>query len=60
MSETYRKLGVEKPKDLNSDFDGIFEKYKEKASQAGLGELKFVKEKGRVIVFAELFDKSEE
>lgn len=53
MSENrFKKLGVEKPKNLDKNFDIIYEKYKEKALNAGYtGDLKFVKEKGKIIVY---------
>ena len=50
--ERYKKLGVEKPKDLKVMFDEIYEKYKTKALDAGYtGELKFVRERGKIIVY---------
>lgn len=50
--ERYRKLGSETQKNLNNDFDKIYEKYKQKAIELGFeGELKFVKEKGRVLIY---------
>jgi len=50
--EFYRKLGTEKPKDLERDFDKIVEFYQQKALALGFStELKFVKERGKVIVY---------
>jgi hypothetical protein len=53
--ERYKRLGSEKQKDVNISFDTIHEKYRLKALVEGYsGELKFVKEKGRVIIFVEI------
>jgi hypothetical protein len=50
--ERYRKLGAEKQKEFDKDFDNMLVKYQQKALEAGLtGELKFVKERGKVIIF---------
>jgi len=50
--ELYKKLGTIKSKDLDSDFDKILEKYREKALALGLStELKFVKERGKVLIY---------
>jgi hypothetical protein len=52
LDERYKKLGSETQKNLNTDFDRIYEKYKEKALELGfMGELKFVKERGRVLIY---------
>lgn len=49
----YRKLGTENLKALSLYFDSIYDKYKEKALLSGLsGKLKFIKEKGKVIIYA--------
>ena len=46
------KLGIEKVKNLNKDFDNLYEKYKKKAIDAGYtGELKFIKEHGKVLIY---------
>ena len=43
---------TEKQKDFDLNFDTLYEKYKKKALEAGYkGELKFIKEKGRVIIY---------
>ena len=53
--ERLRKLGVEKVKDLNEDFDNLYEKYKNKALESGLnGELKFIREHGKVFIYVVL------
>ena len=50
--ERLRKLGIEKVKTLNENFDVLYEKYKKKAAEAGyLGELKFIREHSRVIIY---------
>ena len=50
--ERLRKLGVEKVKVLDENFDEIYEKYKKKAVDAGYeGEIKFITEHGRVIIY---------
>ncbi len=52
MSEHYRKLGSETQKTLDNNFDLIYEKYKKKALELGFdGDLKFVKERGRVLIY---------
>lgn len=54
--ELYRKLGTEKPKDLEKDFDKIVELYQQKALALGLStELKFVKEKGKVLIYTRVW-----
>jgi hypothetical protein len=48
----YKKLGTEKKKDFNKDFDTHYEKYRKKANELGFeGELKFVKEHGKVLIY---------
>ena len=54
MSEEilYKKLGTVTPKDLERDFNLIYEKYKDIAIKVGCtGDLKFVKERGKVIIY---------
>jgi hypothetical protein len=54
MSEEklYKKLGTVTPKELERDFNLIYEKYKEIAIKAKCtGDLKFVKERGKVIIY---------
>lgn len=51
----YRKLGSEKEKLLLYDFDYVYNKYKKLSLETGLtGELKFLKEKGRVVIYSEI------
>lgn len=48
-----RKLGIEKSKVVNNNFDEIYEKYIAKAKELGFhGELKFITEKGKVLIYA--------
>lgn len=50
--ERLRKLGVEKIKILNADFDGLYEMYRKKANDEGYtGELRFVREHGVIVIF---------
>ncbi len=52
MEERYKKLGVEKQKDMKEKFDDLYTLYKQKALEAGYtGELKFMKERGKVIIY---------
>jgi len=52
MDVLLKKLGIEKEKDLNRDFDYFYDLYKQKALDFGKkGELKFVKEHGKVVIF---------
>lgn len=47
-----KKLGIEKNKVVNKNFDLICDKYTEKAKRLGFqGELKFLKEHGKVIIY---------
>ena len=53
--ERLRKLGEEKVKVLNKDFDNIYESYKTKALEDGYtGEIKFIREHGRVMIYVVL------
>jgi hypothetical protein len=52
QEERLYKLGIEKVKTLNEDFDNLYEKYKNKALEKGYtGELRFIKEHNKVIVY---------
>jgi hypothetical protein len=52
MEMLLKKLGIEKVKLVNKDFDLICDKYTEKARKLGFdGELKFLKEHGKVIIY---------
>jgi len=53
--ERLKKLGIEKTKVLNANFDELYEKYKKRAEEAGCeGELKFIREHGRVFIYVVL------
>ena len=55
MKERLKKLGIEKAKNLTKDFDNLYEVYKKKAVEAGyFGELRFIKEHGRVFIYVVL------
>ena len=55
MSDLVRKIGVEKIKVFNKNPDYFFDYYKDKAlSQGYHGELKFLTEKGNILIFVQL------
>ena len=57
MSEEklYKRLGIEKEKHFVTNFDNFCDKYRQKAISAGYsGELKFVRERGKVIIYTSL------
>lgn len=46
------KIGTEKVKVFENCFDKVYDYYKQKAEDSGYwGELKFIKEKGKIIVY---------
>jgi hypothetical protein len=50
--ELLKKLGIEKVKVVDNNFDEIYDKYTQKAKELGFyGELKFIKEHGRVMIY---------
>jgi len=50
--EVLKKLGIEKSKVLDKNFDEIYEKYSNKAKESGFyGDLKFIKEHGKVLIY---------
>jgi len=50
-----KKLGIVKVKELTKNFDEYYEVYKKKAEEGGhTGELRFIKEHGRVKIFVVL------
>lgn len=52
MSNLMKKLGSEKKSELQTNFDAIYDKYKDKAMQDGFdGEIKFVTEGNIVSVY---------
>ncbi len=57
MSELLKKLGIEKEKVFNKDFDYFYDLYKQKALDYGRkGELRFLKEHGKVIIYVVMND----
>lgn len=50
-----RTLGSEKVKDFTENFDKMIDKYRQIATALGYeGELKFKKEKGKMVIFVEI------
>lgn len=46
------KIGTEKIKVFENNFDKVYDYYKRKAEDSGYwGELKFVKERGKIIIY---------
>lgn len=57
MSELLKKLGIEKEKVFNKDFDYFYDIYKQKALDLGRkGDLRFLKEHGKVIIYVVMDD----
>jgi hypothetical protein len=54
MSEVrLHRLGQERKKVFESDFDRIYDLYKKKAEMSGYwGELKFIKERNNIIIYS--------
>lgn len=50
------RLGYEKLKKFEDNFDLLYDKYKKKALLKGFPELKFIKERGKVIIYAVIND----
>ena len=47
-----RRIGTEKAKVFDSNFDKVYDYYKEKAEKIGYwGELKFIRERNKVIIY---------
>jgi len=52
MDERFKKLGKEKRKKFDKDFDTQYKKYRKMANDLGFeGDLKFVKEHGKVLIY---------
>lgn len=50
-----KKLGIEKVKFFENNFDELYEKYNKKAKSFGLyGNLKFIKEHNKVLIYVEI------
>ena len=57
MSELLKKLGIEKQKDFEKDFDRFCDIYKQKALDLGRkGELRFIKERGKLLIYVVIDD----
>jgi len=57
MSELLKKLGIEKEKVFNKDFDYFYDLYKQKALDLGRkGDLRFLKEHGKVLIYVVMED----
>ena len=55
MEKLVRTLGTEKLKRFIASFDEVYDQYRDKADKAGyFGKLKFMKEKGKIVVFVEI------
>jgi hypothetical protein len=55
MEIRLHKLGTEKEKNFRENFDNIYDFYKIKAKYDGYqGELKFIKERGKVIIYVQI------
>jgi hypothetical protein len=51
-----KKLGTEKIKDFDENFDELYDKYKKKAEDLGYtNKIKFKKEKNKIIIYVNLF-----
>jgi hypothetical protein len=51
-SQLLKKLGIEKVKLVNKEFDNICDYYTKKARLLGYyGEIKFIKEHGKIIIY---------
>lgn len=61
MSELLKKLGIEKEKVFNKDFDYFYDLYKQKALDYGRkGDLKFIRERGKIIIYVVINEISDE
>lgn len=52
MEVLLKKLGIEKVKVIDNNFDEVYERYSNKAKEQGFyGELKFIKEHSKVMIY---------
>ncbi len=52
MELLLKKLGIEKVKVVDNNFDEIYDKYEQKAKELGFyGEIKFIKEHSKIMVY---------
>ncbi len=50
--QRFKKLGTEKRDEFDKDFDAQYSRYRKMANELGFeGELKFVKERGKVLIY---------
>ena len=57
MSGLLKKLGIEKEKVFNKNFDYFYDLYKQKALDYGRkGDLVFIRERGKVIIYVIMDD----
>jgi hypothetical protein len=55
MDNLLKKLGIEKAKFFENNFDLLYDKYNKKAKDSGFhGGLKFIKEHNKVIIYVEI------
>ena len=55
MINHVRRLGTEKKSDVDEDFDKYYDMYKNKSEEQGIsGEIKVLKERGKIIFYVEL------
>ncbi len=55
MDNLLKRLGVEKVKFFQDNFDSLYEKYSKKAKNLGFhGDLKFIKEHNKIIIYVEI------
>tara|TARA_B100000927_G_scaffold110466_1_gene89204 strand:- start:2058 stop:2231 length:174 start_codon:yes stop_codon:yes gene_type:complete len=55
MINHVRRLGTEKKSDVDEDFDKYYDMYKNKSEEQGYsGEIKVLKERGKIIFYVEL------
>lgn len=51
-NQLLKKLGIEKVKIFDNNFDEIYGRYEKKAKELGFyGELKIIKEHGKIIIY---------
>jgi hypothetical protein len=59
MNKRLHKIGSEKITHFDKNFDQIYDLYKKKSIDSGYtGDLKFIKERGRVLIYVELIPPS--
>lgn len=52
MELLLKKLGIEKVKVVDKNFDEVYDRYKQKAEELGFyGDIKFIKEHSKIMVY---------